>query len=60
MNDLVSLGAAERHGFYVELGYCPAIHPGGSWCCQRGGHGGRHFSLRVISEKQFVRGMEWD
>jgi hypothetical protein len=50
----------ERHDAYVALGYCPSVDTSKAYCCQQEGHGGQHFSLRLLLDGRFVIGTRWD
>lgn len=49
-----------RHSEYVNIGYCPSIHSSKAWCNGLDGHHGKHFALRLLPDKRFVMGTEWE
>ncbi len=49
-----------KHDEYVRLGNCPSIHSSKAWFNARKGHAGKHFALRILPNKRFVIGVEWE
>lgn len=49
-----------KHRAYVDKGYCAALSWCMSYCCQRDGHAGDHWDLRLLPDKSFQIGNRWD